>query len=180
MNSSVVTPFPVSLPPPAEPVTVLSRELLQAAVAASRQSPRRRMILPLHKDHGAPLQRMFNVVQPRSYLRPHRHASPPKAETLLVWQGAIAFFEFAAGGEPQRCEILRAGGPRFGVDIEPGVIHTFVALEPDTILLEAKAGPYERISDKDFAPWAPAEGAPEVAAFLDGLYQRAQAAEAAR
>lgn len=178
MSTGTAPSFPVALPPPAEPVTILSRELLAAAVAASRQSPRRRIILPLHKADGAPLQRMFNVVQPRSYLRPHRHAAPPKAETLLVWQGAIAFFEFAEEGTPRRCVILRAGSEAFGVDIEAGVIHTFVALAPDTILLEAKAGPYERISDKDFAPWAPPEGAPEVAAYLDFLYQKAREAGA--
>ena len=178
MNAGAVPVFPVALPPPAEPVTFLSRELLAAAVAASRRSPRRRIILPLHKEEGAALQRMFNVVQPRSYLRPHRHAVPPKAETLLVWQGAIAFFEFAEDGQPRRCVILRAGSEAFGVDIEPGVIHSFVALEADTILLEVKAGPYERIRDKDFAPWAPAEGTPEVAAYLDYLYQRAREAGA--
>jgi cupin fold WbuC family metalloprotein len=164
----------VALPPPPGPVTVLNHALLAAAITASRQSPRRRIILPLHKDHSAPLQRMFNVVQPRSYLRPHRHATPPKAENLLVWQGAIAFFEFEAQGQVARRWILRAGGPDFGVDIEPGVFHTFVALAPDTILLETKSGPYEPIQDQDFAPWAPPEGAPEAAGYLERLYQLAQ------
>lgn len=170
MSVSPAPRFPVALPPPAGPVTVLNRPLLAAAIQASRQSPRRRIILPLHKDNSAALQRMFNVVQPRSYLRPHRHATPPKAENLLLWQGAMAFFEFSEQGELRRRWILRASGPDFGVDIEPGVFHTFVALEPDTIVFETKSGPYEPIQDKDFAGWAPAEGTPEADVYLDYLY----------
>lgn len=170
MSQSSAARFPVALPPPSEPVTLMSRDGLAAAIAASRQSPRRRIIQPLHKVHSALLQRMFNVVQPGSYLRPHRHATPPKAENLLIWQGAIVFLEFDDEGRMRNVVTLRAGGPIFGVDIEPGVFHTFLAIEPDTVVWETKSGPYEPINDKDFAPWAPPEGTPEAAAYLEHLH----------
>lgn len=174
MIPSSGTPFPTALPPPPGPVTVMSSQWLAQALRTSRQSPRRRVILPLHKGHSAPLQRMFNAVQPGSYLRPHRHATPPKAENLLVWQGTVAFFEFADNGQVRRRIILRADGPDFGVDLEPGIFHTFVALEPDTVLFETKPGPYAAIHDKDFPSWAPPEGSPETAGYLEHLYQLAR------
>ena len=34
---------------------------------------------------------------------------------------------------------------------------------------EVKPGPYSAANDKDFAPWAPREGEPGVAAYLESL-----------
>jgi hypothetical protein len=41
-----------------------------------------------------------------------------------------------------------------------------VALKPDTVIFEVKAGPYDAATDKAFAPWAPAEGTQEAQSFL--------------
>jgi len=64
---------------------------------------------------------------------------------------------------------LTAGGEQVGVDICAGVWHTFISLEADTIVYEVKSGPYAPISDKDFAPWAPAPDSVEAGAYLDRL-----------
>ena len=45
-------------------------------------------------------------------------------------------------------------------------------LEPDTVVFEVKPGPYQPTSDKDFAPWAPAEGGPDAPAYLADLEAR--------
>jgi len=58
----------------------------------SQSSPRRRVIQPFHRDESAALQRMFNAVQPDSYIPPHRHFDPPKAESWIALRGALAFF----------------------------------------------------------------------------------------
>jgi hypothetical protein len=44
------------------------------------------------------------------------------------------------------------------------------------VLFEVKPGPYEPLNDKDFATWAPAEGDPAAAAFVD-WYRRAMPGE---
>jgi cupin fold WbuC family metalloprotein len=159
----------LALTAPAGPLTVINETLLQEALAASRQSPRRRVILPFHKGNDDGLHRMFNAVQPGTYIRPHRHVSAPKAESIVVLRGAIHFFEFTETGEVRTHFRLAAGSAQFGVDLESGVIHTFIAMEDDTVLFEVKPGPYAAITDKDFAAWAPAEGAPEAAAYLEEL-----------
>ncbi len=161
---------PKALGAPQTPATIIGSDLVRRAVEASRQSPRRRIILPLHKAPDANLHRMLNAVQPYSYVRPHRHLDPPKAESILVLQGAILTFIFDATGKVEEAMIFAAGTAAFGIDFEPGVLHTFLALQPDTVLFEVKPGPYEAQTDKDFAPWAPVEGSPEAAAYMADLY----------
>ncbi len=155
---------------PAENVTTLNTALMKRVVEGSRNSPRKRIILPLHKTADSPLHRMLNGLQPYSYIQPHRHLHPPKAESVIVLQGAILSFVFDATGDITEVQTLTADGVNFGVDSEPGVFHTFLALQKDTVLFEVKPGPYEQNSDKDFAPWAPREGRQETAEYMDYLY----------
>jgi cupin fold WbuC family metalloprotein len=164
-----------ALDAPAGELVVLTRSLIEDVIESSRTSPRRRIILPLHKQEDEPLHRMFNVIQPDSYVRPHRHLEPPKAEAWVVLRGALAFFTFEEDGRMRDCLRLEAGGERFGVDVAAGIFHGLVALAPDTVLFEAKNGPYAPANDKTFAPWAPEEGTPEAAGYLARLreeYQR--------
>lgn len=153
---------------PATAVVPIDRERIDAAVAASRTHPRGRIILPLHRQEDDLLQRMLNAIQPGSYIRPHRHASA-RGESLILLRGALLYFVFDEGGRLMDRLRLQAGSAAFGVDIEGGVWHTFAALEADTVLFEVKPGPYDARVDKEFAQWAPVEGAPEAAAYLDAL-----------
>lgn len=154
---------------------VLSRSLLETVSEASRASPRRRIIQPLHKHEAETLHRMFNVLQPDSYVRPHRHLEPPRSESWVLLRGAVAFFTFEDDGRVRECLHLEAGGERFGVDLGAGPFHALIALAPDTVLYEAKSGPFVPAPESAFAPWAPAEGRPEAAEYLRQLreeYQR--------
>jgi cupin fold WbuC family metalloprotein len=147
----------------------ITEDLLEGAIAVSQSSPRRRVIQPFHRDEQATLHRMFNAVQPDSYIPPHRHMDPPKAESWIVLRGALAFFTFDAAGGIEECLEVRAGGSVFGVDLEPGVYHTFIALEPDTVVFEVKSGPYSPASDKAFPDWAPPEGSDKAVAYMAWL-----------
>lgn len=160
---------PRALPPPTGPVCWISESLMQGAIAVSQSSPRRRVIQPFHRDETSDLHRMFNAVQPDSYIPPHRHLDPPKAESWIVLRGALAFFTFDEQGKIEECLEIRAGGPVFGVDLEPGVYHTFLALEPDTVVFEVKSGPYLPSNDKSFPDWAPREGASNAEPYLAWL-----------
>lgn len=152
-------------------MAILNRDLMDRAAAESRRNPRKRIVLPFHKSHADAFQRMLNTIQPGSYIRPHRHVDPPKAESIVVLRGALCFILFDDRGEIERHFELQAGGARIGVDIEPGPVHTFFALEPDTVVFEAKPGPYRAVTDKDFAQWAPQEADPQARSYLAGLYE---------
>ncbi|HKO52652.1 MAG TPA: WbuC family cupin fold metalloprotein [Polyangiaceae bacterium] len=160
---------PRALPAPSGPLCWLSEDLLEGAIAVSQSSPRRRVIQPLHRSDSATLHRMFNAVQPDSYIPPHRHSDPPKAESWIVLRGALAFFTFDDQGAITECVEIRAGGEIFGVDLEPGVYHTLFALEADTVVYEVKDGPYSPVTDKAFPEWAPREGTPEASDYLAKL-----------
>lgn len=114
---------------------------------------------------------MLNAMQPGSYIQPHRHLFPPKAESVIVLQGAIYVFIFHENGSIDEIQTIEAGSLNIGIDSEPGVFHTFVAIKEDTVLFEVKPGPYNQMNDKDFAPWAPKEGAHGAKEYLDHLYE---------
>ncbi len=150
-------------------LVLIGDDLVQQAIAYSRTSPRRRVILPFHKQAADPLHRMLNAVQPGSYVRPHRHLDPPKAEAWIVLRGSLVFFTFDEIGNVTQSVDLAAGSARFGVDLSPGVFHTFIAIAPDTVIFETKTGPYTEATDKAFATWAPAEGDSAAPAYMQRL-----------
>ena len=163
--------FPRALKPPLEKTVIISNNLIKNAINSSRISPRKRIILPFHKSPSDNLHRMLNAIQPESYIQPHRHLDPPKAESIIVLKGSIIFVEFDNTGEIKNYVQLSSDSFNIGIDIEPGVFHTFFALVEDTVLFEVKPGPYDQGTDKDFASWAPSEGTESAIDYLRNLYE---------
>jgi cupin fold WbuC family metalloprotein len=161
----------LALDPPQEDLALMTRERLDETVRQSRKSPRGRIIAPLHRSLSDPLHRMLNAVQPGSYVRPHRHLDPPKAEAWIVLRGAVLFVTFFDDGGISEHLVLDAESETFGVDLVPGHYHTLAALKPDTLIYEVKTGPYDEMTDKSFAPWAPAEGTVEAQNYLRNLLE---------
>ncbi len=120
----------------------------------------------LHPTLDDPVQRLCNAMEPGTYVRPHRHRDADKWECFLALSGAAAVLIFdAAGTVAERIE-FSPQGPVFGVEIPENTWHTLVSLVPGTVLFEIKRGPYSPLDDKDFAVWAPAEGAAKALAFV--------------
>ena len=148
-------------------------ELIDRKVTDARANHRGRECHLFHGSREDPSQRMLNALQPGTYIRPHRHHPPAGSESLVVLRGAVGVVVFEDDGTV-RDEALAVLGPRrvtLGIDLRAGVWHTVAALETDTVFFEAKAGPYDPAAT-DFAPWAPAEGSPEAAEYLDRLVAR--------
>jgi cupin fold WbuC family metalloprotein len=143
---------------------VLGEDVIAAALDVARAGPRGRCNHNLHPTLDDPVQRFLNVLQPGSYVRPHRHERQ-RWELFLLLEGEAAAVVFDEAGIITATALLRRGGTR-AVEIAGGAWHTLFALAPDTALFEVKPGPYTPVSDKDFAPWAPPEGAPGTDALL--------------
>ena len=164
-----MNPHPQALPGPTGPVFAFDEVWLRKGVEASRTSPRRRIMLPVHRRPEG-VQRMLNFLQPGSYIRPHCHPLPEHVECITVIQGALGLLEFTPEGEILGKWKLVAGQPAHCLaDIEAGVWHTMVSLAPDSVMLEVKRGPYDPLSDKKFPGWAPEENAPGSGDYLRGL-----------
>jgi cupin fold WbuC family metalloprotein len=152
------------------PLRLITPSDLDALSSAAQSDPRRRRNLNLHADYQDPCQRLFNAVEPGSYIRPHRHTEPPKPEFFLAVRGRFVLLLFNDEGGVVTAAHLAPDGPEVAVDIAPGQWHTIVALEPGSIFFEAKPGPYAALTDKEFAPWAPAEESADVPQYLETLY----------
>lgn len=153
-------------------VGIFSSLYLDTLVAEACTSLRRRQHRNIHKDYADPCQRFFNAVEPESYIRPHKHLVPAGAESLFAVRGRMALVVFDDSGEIAEKVIFSTGAhgvDACGVDVPNGCWHTVVALDPGSVLLEIKAGPFEPTQAKNFASWAPEEGtvaAREYAAAL--------------
>jgi len=147
-------------------ITLIDQALLDEVCTEAAASPRRRKNRNFHPQDDHPAHRLLNAMQPDSYIPPHRHLDPDKDETFVVLRGRLGLVLFDDAGGVARSVEIGAGAAAIGVDIPHGTWHTALALEPDTVFLEAKAGPYLPFSEAERAPWAPAENSPEAAPYL--------------
>jgi len=157
-----------ALPNISGPSFTLTEEILEQGFAAAAESPRQRIILPLHRSQTAPVQRMLNFFRLGTYVQPHVHAQPGQIETIYVLAGTIGFVLFDENGIVQSTHRLSAG-PTGMIDIEHGIWHGLIPLEENSAILEIKMGPYDPATDKVFAKWAPPEGDPECTAYREKM-----------
>ena len=162
--------MPNALPNPTGDLFRLTPELLETGKRASRESPRRRIIMPVQRSQEALVQRLLNFLQPRTYIRPHRHPEPHATESLCLLTGELEFLVFSESGEILDRLPLTPENPL--IDFEPGLWHGMIVKKPDTVIFEIKIGPYDPSTDKEFATWSPAEENSEVAAFLGSLEKK--------
>lgn len=150
---------------------MVTRGLFREVLERARQSPRRRMNYNFHPSLDANPHRFLNAMLRRTYIAPHRHLDPPKAESFLILEGQVAFFLFEDSGRIQETHILgeRSSGGALGIDVAPGLWHTLAVLSAHAVCYEVKPGPYSASSDKDFAPWAPREGQAGWESYLSSL-----------
>ncbi|MFM9111000.1 MAG: WbuC family cupin fold metalloprotein [Prochlorococcaceae cyanobacterium] len=165
------------MPAPTAPVAPalqrIDQALFDAVAAEARGLPRLRRNHNLHQQDDL-VQRFLNVLQPGTYVRPHRHCRDhPGAgfECFVVLQGAVGLLLLDGHGSVIGRERLAAAGPVRGIQLAEGVFHTLIALSVDTVMFELKQGPYQPTADKDFLSGFPNEGTPE-ASLQEQAWQR--------
>lgn len=154
-----------------KPVQIINRELLDRVSSLAQAAPRRRKNHNFHAAENDPCHRLLNAIEPDSYIQPHCHRDPSKDETIVAVRGRVGMVFFDEQGAVTSRTTLAPAGEVVGVNVPHGVYHTLVALEPNSIFFEAKAGPYAPLAPEEKAAWAPAEGDPRVAAYLARLQQ---------
>lgn len=137
----------------------ITQELFDTLAQQARSRSRLRQNYNLH-DLTEKVQRFINVLQPGTYVRPHRHLRGLGVngfEFFLVLQGELGLILLNKEGQTVHQERISAHGPTQGIELAEGTYHTLVALAPDTVVLELKEGPYDPSSDKEFLPAFPQE-----------------------
>lgn len=151
-------------------VQYINQDLLSGVCENAIITPRKRLNFNFHELQDR-AQRMLNAIEPDSYVCPHRHLDPPKDEGFLVLQGKGAAIIFEDDGDIKEILLMDPAQKKWGVDIPAGIYHTVISLQPGTVFYEVKSGPYEALTDKGFAPWAPREGEKESKKYLQYLHQ---------
>jgi len=141
---------------------IVTRADLDALSTAAAASARLRRNLNIHPALEDPVQRLLIAFEPGTYVRPHRHLRVPKWELMTRLTGHAALLSFDDDGVVQDRIDLDATTPL--VEIPVGTWHALVSLEPGTVLLEIKAGPYAPATPEDFADWSPPEGSEDARA----------------
>lgn len=140
-------------------------ELTQRAIGSARQRTNHNF----HQTYDENPNRFLNVMVKGTYVTPHRHTTPPKSESFVVLRGQLLFLTFDDQGGLQSATRLGADD-NYGIDIAPGIWHSIIVESETAVCFEVKPGPYAPASDKDFAPWAPREGATECLKYAADLY----------
>ena len=120
-------------------------------------------------------QEMIICLEPRTYIRPHRHFG--RAESGLGLRGAADAVFFDEQGEIT--EVWPMGtyesGLRFFYRIQEPVFHCLVVRVGAFVFHEVSTGPFTREST-EFAPWTPPEeDTVAVNRYLDDLEERIDA-----
>lgn len=126
---------------------VIDNSLLDQLSKSANQNPRLRTSFDLRnsdKDHS---QRMLNALQPGTILPIHRH--PLTSETLIMLRGCICQKFYNEKGELIEQFILSANGECSAIQIPAGQFHSLECLEVDTVIFEAKDGPYMPVLSED-------------------------------
>lgn len=161
-------------------INVFDMNYLDELVQQAMQSPRLRQHRNVHTDYADPCQRLFNAMQPGTYLRPHLHGDAQGAETMIGVRGLMALVIFDDGGVIAQVQKFGAGSHAndpavaAGVETPPGIWHTVLSLEPGSVLIEMKAGPFNPDAPKYPAPWAPDESTTEGKEYLLRLVDQVQ------
>lgn len=149
-------------------IELLTTDLLNSLSDSAKLSDRLRKNYNFHQHNDDPCHRLLNAVELNTYVPPHCHQALD--ETMIIVRGKMGLIFFDAKGKlVQQC-VLEPASNCVGVNIPKGVFHSLVALEPNTIFFESKAGPYQPLTAAEKAPFAPPADHPDTEVYLQQLY----------
>ena len=150
----------------------ITENFITDLITKVKTSERQRGNYNFHKQASDTLQRMLNVMEPGTYVQPHKHENPDKREAFIILKGKVAVVEFSDDGKITDHIILDHNKGNYGVEIAPRKWHTLICMETETVLYEVKDGPYNPEDDKQFAKWAPAEGSGDTIKYNKDILAR--------
>jgi len=124
---------------------IITKDILDELTEKAKASPRLRCNLDLRNSADDNSQRMLNALEPGTIMPIHRHKG--SSETCVCVRGHFEEYFYDTEGRLTETVDMRPGG--VVLNIEKGQWHSLRCLESGTILLEAKDGAYEPLSDVD-------------------------------
>lgn len=125
----------------------IDKNLLDALSEEARKSSRLRMNRDMRNSSEDNSQRMLNALEPGTELPIHRHRNT--SESCFILRGSAEEIFYDENGNETERIILKPDSNCVGVNIEADRWHKLIALEPGTVIFEAKDGKYKPLVETD-------------------------------
>lgn len=127
---------------------VIDKKLLDDLSAQAKVSPRLRMNYDLRNSAEDKSQRMLNAIEPGTVMPIHRHQKTSETIACLRGRFVIELYDEVERICTEDVE-LTPNGEVVAINVPAGQWHSLRCLEPNTVLLESKDGPWEPLQDVD-------------------------------
>ncbi len=118
---------------------IVDDHLLDEVCEKAAQSPRLRMNRNFHESLDDKCQRLLNAFEPGTLMPIHHHQVD---EMFIILRGKINVTIHNDEGEVIQSVELSPSNGHYAVNIKAGEWHSLVCLEPHSVILEVKEGPY--------------------------------------
>ena len=125
----------------------IDQVLLDTLSAQAKASPRLRMNYDFRNTTEDQSQRMLNALEPGTVMPIHRHRNT--SETMVVLRGKVRWLYYNDQGQLTDSILVEAGGDICGLNVPAGQWHSLDCLEPGSVILECKDGPWEPLGEED-------------------------------
>jgi hypothetical protein len=153
-----------------------SNDLFDSLIRRAKNSPRSRQFFNIYQHHEEPCQRLLNAINVGSYIQPHRQVNSGKKEMLVAFMGKFAVIKFSEQGQLDDFtffateKYLDQETTTIGIELDCNCWHAVIAIKPNSVLLEIKAGPFDVSVAKDCSPWSPPTDSKGVDDYVRKLY----------
>lgn len=126
----------------------ITQALLDTISEQAKASQRLRMNYDLRNSADDKSQRMLNAIEPGTVMPIHRHQHSSETITCLRGRFVIELYDEIERICTEAVE-LTPNGDVVAINVPAGQWHSLRCLEPNTVLLESKDGPWEPLTEVD-------------------------------
>ena len=126
---------------------LIDKVLIDKVSKVASESPRLRMNYNFHESPESKSQRLLNALEPGTVMSVHRHNDT--SETYVLLRGKLKVMFYNSSKELIESAVLEPAAGVYGVNIPAGQWHSLEVLEHDTVIFEAKDGPYVPLGGED-------------------------------
>lgn len=128
---------------------IIGKSIIEEVHSQAKESPRLRMNYNIHESLDEEVHKLLNSLQPGTVMPIHRHLNPEKKETFVLLEGSLEVLKYDSNKNIVERHLMNHESGNIICEIMPNEWHSFHVLEPDTLILEIKKGPYVAIQEID-------------------------------
>ena len=128
-------------------IQLINNNLLSTLHSKAEEHERRRQNFDLRTSAEDTSQRMLNALEPGTVMPIHRHLA--SSETVIILRGRIRWLFYDEQGRITESTELWSDGEVRMLNVEKGRWHSLECLESDSVLFEAKDGPYHPLEEDE-------------------------------